>query len=385
MRADGVTATACVLGSVDLLQALRLAGLPVAVFTGRTDPLRWSRHVSEVHDAPSDFCDQSGFARRLQQWSARQPEQPVLYPQSDSDLLMLLAHRTELEACFRLALADTALLRDLVDKTRFAALAERVGLPVPRSVVLRPGQEAVDVPFPVLAKPRDKRGMPGLGTGGKALRLETPDDLVRAAGRLTADGDVLIQELVPGEERQVESYHAYVDGRGQVTGEFTGAKLRTWPCAYGTSSALVTTCAGDVLAAGRDLVERIGLRGVLKADFKRGPDGRLWLLEVNPRFSLWNSLGALGGVNLPALVHADLTGSPRPPTKPVPAGLTWCHPLRDLLAAHSEGITAAAWLRFLRGCDLLSGVEGRDPRPLLFGMLLPGLQRRLVPSASQVG
>ena len=53
---------------------------------------------------------------------------------------------------------------------------------------------------------------------------------------------------------------------------------------------------------GRTLVQRLGLRGVAKFDFKRAADGRLFLLEVNPRFNLWHHPGALAGVNLPALV-----------------------------------------------------------------------------------
>jgi len=46
---------------------------------------------------------------------------------------------------------------------------------------------------------------------------------------------------------------------------------------------------------GRELTERVGLRGFAKFDFKRDPDGRLWLLQVNPRFNLWHHVGADAG------------------------------------------------------------------------------------------
>ena len=43
---------------------------------------------------------------------------------------------------------------------------------------------------------------------------------------------------------------------------------------------------------------RLGLKGLVKLDFKRADDETLHLLEVNPRFSLWHHLGAVAGVNL---------------------------------------------------------------------------------------
>jgi len=124
--------------------------------------------------------------------------------------------------------------------------------------------------------------------------------------------DVLAQELVPGPETRIESYHVYVDRSGTIAGEFTGRKIRTLPATCGHSTALEISDAADVRAEGRALAEKLDLRGVAKFDFKRGPDGRLHLLEINPRFNLWHHLGAAAGVNLPAMVYADLTGLPRP-------------------------------------------------------------------------
>jgi ATP-grasp in the biosynthetic pathway with Ter operon len=69
------------------------------------------------------------------------------------------------------------------------------------------------------------------------------------------------------------------------------------------------TDAGDVRRTGREVVERLALTGVAKLDFKRDLQGNLRLLEINPRFNLWHHRGAIVGVNIPALVYADLTGA----------------------------------------------------------------------------
>jgi D-aspartate ligase len=133
----------------------------------------------------------------------------------------------------------------------------------------------------------------------------------------------------------------------------------------------------DVLSAGRHVVAAIELRpGVAKVDFKRGPDGRLWLLEVNPRFNLWHNPGAVAGVNLPAMVHAHLTGrelrqrSFRPGTR-------WCDLRGDRRALATADRPLATWLRFAAGTRAHSFGSWDDPLPLLRGLVLPAVRRRI--------
>ena len=107
---------------------------------------------------------------------------------------------------------------------------------------------------------------------------------------------------------------------------------------YGHTTALEITDAADVRRQGRDIVERLALTGVAKLDFKRDPQGNLRLLEINPRFNLWHHPGALAGVNIPALVYADLAGLPRPPAMPAKAGVRWCRLWKDFPAARAAGM-----------------------------------------------
>ena len=74
---------------------------------------------------------------------------------------------------------------------------------------------------------------------------------------------------------------------------------------------------------GRDIVERLKLFGVAKLDFKRDGAGKLHLLEINPRFTLWHHAAAVAGLNIPALVYADLTGTPRPAATRAKTGVRW--------------------------------------------------------------
>jgi predicted ATP-grasp superfamily ATP-dependent carboligase len=165
----------------------------------------------------------------------------------------------------------------------------------------------------------------------------------------------------------------------EVAGEFTGRKIRTFPLDFGHSTAVEVVWLPDVARLGREVVARLGLRGVAKLDFKRDAAGRLHLLEINPRFNLWHYPGALAGANLPATVYADLTGRERPPARPQPGGVVWCDPLQDLRAAHAAGMSPVAWLRWLAGCDAVCGFAREDPLPFLRGKLSPAIWRRIGP------
>jgi len=138
--------------------------------------------------------------------------------------------------------------------------------------------------------------------------------------------ELLVQQLVPGPETAVESYHAYVDADGVIAGEFIGRKIRIDPPRFGYSTAVEVIELPYVAELGGDVLRRLALTGVAKADFKRDERGQLHLLEIHPRFTLWHHPAALGGVNIPALVHADLAGRPRPHGRRATRTIAWCKP-----------------------------------------------------------
>jgi D-aspartate ligase len=374
-------ALACVLREMDVVTPLGLAGIPCVAVVGPDDPARWSRFVQDTVEAGNSWREPQAFAEQLTAWAARQPAAPVLYYCTDADLLMVSRYRDTLATAFAIAIPEAELVEDLVDKQRFMQLARRVGLPVPWTgpLSLDRAPRTDDVPeFPVIIKPVVHRGTTALmARDAKAVSAANLGELHAVWERAVAAGvDCLVQQLVPGSETAIVSYHAYVDRGGETVADFTGVKIRTYPPEYGQSTAVAVTLSEDVLAEGRRVIAAIGLRnGVAKADFKRGPDGRLWLLEVNPRYSLWHHPAAVAGVNVPALVHADLTGTPRPSVGPLRDGVTWCSIPGDRKAAAAAGIPMLRHLLFLAGSDARRSGAWSDPGPVLRGRVLPALRR----------
>ena len=358
------------------MRPLGLAGVNCAVAVQPGAAPRYSRYTRVALDWSSPWEEADELVETLVRFARAQADAPVLFYESDGELLLVSRYRERLAEVFRFVIPDQTLVEDLVDKERFQKLAERLSLPVPAARRLRTEsqfkEEDLELRFPIVVKPLTRR--PELWRAvvneGKALRVNTSEELRDLWPKLaTAGVEILAQELIDGPETQIESYHVYVDDQGQIAGEFTGRKIRTYPHEFGDSTALMTTDAADVLTLGRELVHRLGLRGVAKFDFKRAADGALFLLEVNPRFNLWHHLGAIAGVNLPALVYRDLTGRPRPAIACARPNLSWCRLWQDAQAARASRVPLAQWLAWAVRCEAKRLLSWNDPMPFVGAVL----------------
>jgi D-aspartate ligase len=361
---------------IEVTRALAVAEIPSAIVASDHDAARLSRHATTITTRnwsdPEVVSSDADLVERLVSYARTQPAPPPLLFTSDEALLFVCRYRDELGAAFRFAIADPDSVEALVDKVRFASLAEQLGFRAPLTRVLEPRSDAPPdsvsrLPFPLVVKPyrRDRGWHESIATAKKALQVGDEQEFLKLWPRLAALGSpVLVQESIPGPESRVESYHVYVDHNGRIAGEFTGRKIRTMPPVYGHTTALIITDTPDVIEQGRDLVRVLGLRGVAKVDFKRAPNGDLYVLEVNPRFHLWHHAGALAGVNIPALLYADLTDTPRPADGPARPGVRWVHP-RDVFSAKADDVATWQWIRWAGGCEAKAFWAWNDPLPLI--------------------
>lgn len=356
-------AVACILGDPDLLHPLVDGNVRCHVVAHPGAAVRSSRLVDGIVDWPLDAPDED-VAERMLGVARSQPDPPVVLCANDRAMLLVSRFRHVLEPAFRLAHGPSELIEATADKIRFHALATTAGLPVPASRAIDPSSTVAppgDLDFPVIVKPM-LRAQSRWSTmvDAKVLRLPDRATAERWWPRLGAmEEPLLFQQVIPGPETAIESHHVYVRDDGRILGEFTGRKIRTLPREYGTSTALETTAADDVATMGRQTIEGLGITGPAKIDVKRDLEGRLWLLEVNMRFTLWCHLGAAAGVNLPAIAVADKCGLPPPPDQSARAGVTWVSP-RDLLAAPAWGVSRRDWIRFWRTADVRWGLRHDD-------------------------
>ncbi len=311
-------------GDLNMLRCFAGTGVRTVILSSDPeDPCFFSRHCGQRRLIADAAVDPTGALADLRELGKLVPGRPVFFYGDDAMLLLVSRHRKELGDRFRFLLPAATLVEALVDKLRFAALARELSLPVPRTVTStehRTGAEiAAELPLPVILKPfchlgwRTSPAVLGLGAGPlKALIARDGDELQRMVGQRMASfsPDFVAQEFIPGGEEHVYSFHAYLDAERRPLGHYVGRKIRTYPRRAGVSTYLELTVDPELTRIGFEVLARLGLAGVVKLDFKRDPDtGRFYLLEVNPRFNLWNHLGAAAGVNLPWLAYRDLAGA----------------------------------------------------------------------------
>lgn len=383
--AIGGPPAAVVCGDLNLLRCFVGRGIPTVVVAWNPDEVtlfsRFARN-SQVIAPPSDperaLADLEAIGKQYR-------HKPVLYYGTDDMLLLVSRNRERLARYFSFRMPSAELIEDLVDKNRFQALAERVGLPVPPALACDRDTPASDVlarvGLPCAFKPSMHIGWlrSGASTDGKprkALIARNQEELVALHERVKSYAPSFVaQRFVDGGEDRIYSYHAYLDDQSQPFGEFAGKKIRTYPMEAGVSTYLELVKDPEVIALGREAAHKLGLTGPVKLDFKRDPsDGRLYLFEVNPRFTLWCYLGASCGVNLPKIAYSDLLGENCELPQDYRTGVRWLSFGNDLRAfvrdyAPRGGLSLAGYLSSFRGQKIYDVFSWRDPVPLAMSML----------------
>ncbi|WFU43281.1 hypothetical protein QA640_12990 [Bradyrhizobium sp. CB82] len=305
-----------------LLRPLGMAGIPAIVASSEgDDPTFASRYCGgrcllPPRSEPTALVDALLDAgERLSSRLGRRV--PLMYGE-DYFLELIYMHRERLQEKFLLLLCDPDVAIGLLTKDRFDELARARGVPVPRSL---DWDILSEIDGPVLAKPRSKCDWHHsmlqarlLGDCSKALVFENGGAAMAQASVASFRDQLVFQEYVRGNDRQLWSFHGVSDEQGKLLASFVGRKLRTFPPLTGESSFIEMIENDELAAFGRRIAEQLPLKGPFKIDFKTDPEsGQHFALEVNARFNLWHCLGAANGLNLMEVAYNYVVAGRRPP------------------------------------------------------------------------
>jgi D-aspartate ligase len=97
---------AVILGDIDMLRPLALAGIPCVVCAGRRTLPRYSRYARDIIEWFDPWLHPEKLVDSLMAYGSRQHEKPVLFYESDADLLMISRNRDRLSEAFRFVVPD---------------------------------------------------------------------------------------------------------------------------------------------------------------------------------------------------------------------------------------------------------------------------------------
>lgn len=227
----------------------------------------------------------------------------VLIPCLDVELPMLLRLEPRLRELGVGVVLPTAESLARRAKPRLPELAGEVGIAVPETCSLldRAGltPAGARLGWPLVVK----------GPFYEAETVHGPAEAAAAFDRLSARWGLplLAQRWVKGEEYDVI---ALGDGEGGVHGPV--AMRKTVVTKLGKAWGAVTVADEELLDAARRVVAALRWRGGCEVEMLRSADGRLWLIEVNPRFPAWVYLATAAGCNLPLGLLKLALGEPLP-------------------------------------------------------------------------
>lgn len=367
-------------------RSLSKAGVPVTALGHESDPIRWSRHRESFVDVGAGVESQGRFL----EWLESGPGHGVVLPCNDDALELVAVEQDGLErAGYITPEADGSTVRDLLDKERTYDLAREGGIPAPATITLHNAVDLREVEgsigFPCALKPLHSHHFAEhFGARTKVLVVNDRAELERAFASLERVGvAALATEIVPGPDRYV-SFYGYLDEDGEPLLQLTKQKLRQSPPFFGLGAYHVTDWNPEVAEAGLRFLRAVGLRGLAVVEFKRDArDGRLILIESNPRFSAATELLHAAGLDVALITYNRLLGRPPPVSGPYEQGLHLWIPAADIRAAlgyRSAGeLSLRGWARSLMARQRFPVASLEDPGALLgkLAYKLRGAPKRL--------
>jgi biotin carboxylase len=342
--------------SYNLLRSLAHQGLRVGLGGGlRSGTAAYSRYCAGSFRHPSYDHDPRGFMAAIREvLIARQPA--VCMP-ADEDIFVFAEYAEILrDLPVRMAVAPSATLRRLDNKYESVKLAGSLGIPVPATIRPANVEEiaafAREHPGPLIMKLVRSSASRGLYVLQPERLRETVPGILEKSG--TSFGDFIVQERIQGTGYGVSMLFDH----GQLKASFTHRRLRELSPAGGPSTLRQSIRQPELEAHAGLLLRHVGYHGVAMVEFKHDEvSGKVWFLEVNPRW--WGSLALAvrAGVDFPYLYYRMALGENLPPPPEYRTGVTVRWLLGDLLALKNQFVATRKMPGYR---DLFPKVDGYD-------------------------
>jgi predicted ATP-grasp superfamily ATP-dependent carboligase len=363
------------------LQTARiLAARKVPVIGIASDPRHFACRTRVCERRIAAATHGPGLIEALELLAETLPAPAVLYPCTDNAVLTLSTERERILPHYRMVLPDAETVESLVDKVRFLELAKQIGLPIPRTFLIRDAagarEAAGGLAYPAVVKPPYKTPAWQAATREKAFKVHDAAELLAIHERFGTLAPVLIaQEWIDGPESELYSCNAYYSQEGRPLATFLARKLRQWPPETGTSALGEEVRNDAVLAATLMLFDAVHYRGLGYVEMKRDVrSGRHLVIEPNVgRPTGRSAIAEAGGVELLYTMYCDATGRPLPAARVQHfVGARWIHWRHDFQAAlhawRGGRLSLREWAHSWRGRKASAVFSWSDPAPFAFDL-----------------
>jgi len=212
-------------------------------------------------------------------------------------------------------------------KTNLHELADELELVVPESKTVASVNEA--------ERAAEKLGFPLMVKGSfyEALMASAAAEMISAMLSISSRWGfpLILQKYIPGEEYNLAGLG---DGHGGLVSSVCMKKV--FMTDKGKGWAGVSIVNEELTEVAERFVSQLKWRGGFELEMLRGEDGKLYLIEINPRFPAWIYLGKACGINLPYAYCQLALGKHPTVAREYEAGTMFVHYTTDLVAHMSQ-------------------------------------------------
>ena len=331
-------------------------------------------------------CEEE-FIALLVRIAAGEKKRPVLFITSDEFLLPVSRNRKELERYYLMNLPDPQIIECIADKYKQYTLALDAGIPVPQTFVAAHMDQLLQaknrIPFPAFVKGAEVNlWRKKMGDALKGFIVHNQEDLINIFRVIFERGATgLVQEIIQGPDTNHYKASCYVSRNGEVLLAFGLQKIRQQPAGFGFGCLVQSVEYPEMLALGMSFFTKIGYRGTGSAEFKLDlRDGKLKLIELNPRYWQQNALAEKCGMNFPLTDYLEQTGCNPKAVFDYRYGIKWVNIYSDIESFREYRqrgqLSGMQWLQSLKGEKVYSDLDRGDILPGLHEMIIVNILGR---------
>jgi D-aspartate ligase len=365
--------------SLGLIRSLGKKGVPIYLLDTGPCIARFSKYVKKYFRCPPvleenrflEFLLSLARENGLNGW--------IIYPNDDEAVCFLARHKEQLGEYYRIMTPDWEVVKYAYDKIQTYQLAEKCGVPIPKTYYPATIEELekLQIEYPAILKPSIK--VPFYWeTKKKAIRVENREQLLaeftRAIKLITPSQTMMVQELIPGRTKGLFSVGSLCNS-GKVLAGVVVQRPRQHPMDFGHATTFAQTVDMPRLEKKAEkILGEMGYSGLSEVEFMQDPrDGEYKLIEINARAWGWHTIAIKAGVDLPYLSYLDILGE-SVSADGFAKGVKWINLVTDtptvLIELVMGRMKLSEYLRSIKGKKEYAVMSLNDPLPFIMQLIM---------------
>jgi D-aspartate ligase len=305
------------------VRSLIRRGVKASCFDCHLDYPGFRSVYGPAHACPDPDTDPQAWVAFMISLARTMGGKPVLIPSADQFVSAIATH-VDILAKYYVVSPGVRLQGLLADKHTQYFLAREHGMPLPRTRLVCAEDDLADfvqgAQFPCLIKPlhfREWQAFPrGHPLSHQKVAIATNPESLLNAWRMaaTVNSRTIAQEIIEGPDVTKRVYMACYDRDGRRIANALFRELRCDPPGFGPATVTEPIVDAETDEVCDRFLRTIGYSGLCEIETKRDArDGRVKLIEANPRLTGGGDAAPYAGVDVCWLHYLDMIGEPVTP------------------------------------------------------------------------